>query len=154
VDQSPAAYVVRAARESDSADVARLHRLVVRTCLPYLPELHTAQDDLEFFANVVFSQGDVWVADAGNVVGYCWRQPGWVRHLYVHPSHHGKGIGSEMLSAAMDANEELQLWTFAQNKAARAFYAKRGFREVGGTDGDNDEKQPDVLLRWMRSWPA
>jgi putative acetyltransferase len=53
----------------------------------------------------------------------------------------------------MDANEELQLWTFARNEAARAFYAKRGFREIGQTDGDNEEKEPDVLLRWMRSWP-
>ena len=96
----------------------------------------------------------MWVADAGEVVGYCWRQPGWVRHLYVHPSYHGNGIGSTLLGAAMDANEELQLWTFARNDAARAFYTKRGFREIGQTDGDNEEKQPDVLLRWMRSWPA
>jgi putative acetyltransferase len=154
VDQTPAAYVMRAARESDSANVARLHRLVVRTCLPYLPELHTAQEDLDFFANVVFSEGDVWVADAGEVVGYRWSTLGWVRHLYVHPSYHGNGIGSALLSAAMEANEELQLWTFERNDAARAFYAKRGFREIGQTDGDNEEKQPDVLLRWMRSWPA
>jgi len=154
VDHPPAGYVVRAARESDSAIVARLHRLVVRQCLPYLPELHTPQEDLDFFANVVFSQGDVWVAEAGETIGYCWRQPGWVRHLYVHPSHQGGGIGSALLGGAMDANEELQLWTFARNEAARAFYAKRGFREIGRTDGDNEERQPDVLLRWMRSWPA
>jgi putative acetyltransferase len=154
VDQSPAVYVVRAARESDSANLARLHRLVVRTCLPYLPELHTPREDLSYFSSVVFAEGGVWVADAGEVAGYCWSSPGWVRHLYVHPSYQQSGIGGALLNAAMDAIEELQLWTFARNDAARAFYAKRGFREVGKTDGDNEEKQPDVLLRWMRSWPA
>jgi putative acetyltransferase len=153
VDQSPAVYVMRAARESDSASVARLHRLVMRRCLPYLPDLHTPEEDLDYFANVVFTGGDVWVADAGEVVGYCWSPPGWVGHLYVHPSYQKNGVGSALLGAAMDANEELQLWTFARNEAARAFYAKRGFREIGQTDGDNEEKEPDVLLRWMRSWP-
>jgi putative acetyltransferase len=153
VDQSPAVYVVRAARESDSASVALLHRLTVRTCLPYLPELHTPDDDLDYFANVVFTSGDVWVADAGEVVGYCWSPPGWVGHLYVHPSYQGNGIGGALLNQAMDGNEDLQLWTFARNEAARTFYAKRGFRQIGQTDGDNEEKEPDVLLRWMRSWP-
>jgi putative acetyltransferase len=154
VDQSPAVYVVRAARESDSASVARLHRLVVRQCLPYLPELHTPEDDLDFFASVVFVEGDVWVADAGEVVGYCWSPPGWIRHLYVHPSYQNSGIGSALTNEVMASNEELQLWVFARNDAARAFYAKRGFREIGGTDGDNEEKEPDILMHWKRSWPA
>jgi GNAT superfamily N-acetyltransferase len=154
VEKSPAVYVVRAARESDSVSVARLHRLVVRACLPYLPELHTPEDDLDYFASVVFPEGDVWVADAGEVVGYCAAPPGWVRHLYVHPSYQRNGIGLALLNAAMDSNEELQLWTFARNETARSFYAKHGFREIGGTDGDNEEKEPDVLMRWMRSWPA
>jgi putative acetyltransferase len=135
VDQSPAVYVVR----------------VVRACLPYLPELHTPEDDLGFFSNVVFSDGDVLVADAGEVVGYCWRQPGWVRHLYVLPSYQGNGIGGALLGAAMDANEELRLCTFQRNEAARKFYAKRGFREIRQTDDDDEEKEPDVLLRWMRT---
>jgi putative acetyltransferase len=154
VDQTPAVYVVRAARESDAASVARLHRLVVRASLPYLPELHTPEDDLDYFTSVVFTEGDVWVADAGDVVGFCASPPGWVRHLYVHPSYQRNGIGRALLNAAKDANDELQLWTFERNEPARAFYAEHGFREIGHTGGDNEEKEPDVLLRWMRSWPA
>jgi putative acetyltransferase len=143
-----APYVIRAAREDETDELARLYRLVVRADLPYLPELHTALDDRDYFASVLFPGGDVWVADAGKIVGYCASPPGWIQHLYVHPAHQHRGIGTALLDKAKEANRELQLWVFEQNARARAFYAKHGFTEIGGTDGNNEEKQPDVLMRW------
>jgi ribosomal protein S18 acetylase RimI-like enzyme len=141
-------YVIRAAREDESDAVARLHRLVRTVDLPYLPILHTPQEDSDYFSSVVFPGGDVWVADTGQIVGYCATVPGWIEHLYVHPDYQRQGIGTALLEKAMEADRDLQLWMFARNEAARSFYTKHGFREVTRTDGDNEEKEPDVLMRW------
>jgi putative acetyltransferase len=149
-----ATYDIRVAREDETDALARLHRLVVRADLPYLPDLHTAQEDRDYFASVLFPGGDIWVADvAGEIVGYCASPPGWVQHLYVHPAYQHRGIGSALLAKAIEGNKDVQLWTFVRNERARAFYAHHGFREVSRTDGDNEEKEPDVLMRWLDVWP-
>jgi GNAT superfamily N-acetyltransferase len=143
-----AAYEIRKAREDETDALASLFALVMRADLPYLPEIHTAQEDRDYFASVLYPSGDIWVAEAGELVAYCALPPGWIRHLFVHPAHQGRGLGTALLAKAKDTNRELQLWTFQKNARARAFYAKHGFVEVARTDGDNEEKEPDVLLRW------
>jgi GNAT superfamily N-acetyltransferase len=134
------------------AAVAVLHRHTMRTSLPFLPDLHTPEEDLGFFRDIQFAKGEVWVADAdGEIVGYVARSPGWLDHLYVHPDHQGCGIGDGLLAAAMADVSELQLWAFQQNHRARAFYEARGFRLVELTDGaHNEERTPDALYRWAR----
>jgi hypothetical protein len=42
--------ILRLATANDAAAIAVLHRTTVRTSQPYLPELHTAGEDLTFFA--------------------------------------------------------------------------------------------------------
>ena len=47
--------------------------------------------------------------------------------------------------------EFIQLWCFADNLRARAFYEKHGFVAVEFTEGaGNEEKTPDTLYRWTR----
>ena len=60
----------RAARD-DMAAVAVLHRLTMKTSLPYLPDLHTPAEDLAFFRDVLFDRGEMWVAEGadGAIVG-------------------------------------------------------------------------------------
>ena len=49
-----------------------------------------------------------------------------------------------------DVGPGLRLWVFERNDRARSFYAHHGFTEVERTDGSgNEEKEPDVLLRWQ-----
>ena len=75
--------------------------------------------------------------------------PGWVNHLYIATSAQGQGVGSRLLRLAQETTtEDLQLWAFQRNTRARGFYERRGFVEVRSTDGDNDEREPDVLYRW------
>ena len=46
--------------------------------------------------------------------------------------------------------ERLDLWTFLSNLAARSFYERHGFVATDTTDGDNEERAPDVHYRWPR----
>jgi putative acetyltransferase len=140
--------VVRRARAGESDAVAALVRLSKETAMPWLPDLHTPEEDRAFFRERVFAECDVWVAERdGELAGMCAFRPGWVDQLYVHPAHQRRGVGAALLAKAQAANAQLQLWTFQRNTSARQFYASHGFRMVKTTDGrDNEEREPDVLL--------
>ena len=60
------------------------------------------------------------------------------------------GIGTALLDLATVLRPDgFGLWVFETNVAARRFYAARGLVEVERTDGaDNEERAPDVHLRW------
>lgn len=118
--------------------------------MPYLPVLHTVEECLAFFAEVVFRQCTVMVAEQeGVVVGYCAFRDKWVDHLYVHPEHQGGGLGAALLEKAMDARDSLQLWVFQKNVGAVRFYERLGFQLLRCTDGhDNEEREPDALYYW------
>lgn len=37
---------------------------------------------------------------------------------------------------------------FVSNTRARRFYERHGFVEIDGSDGDNEEGEPDIRFRW------
>ena len=57
--------------------------------------------------------------------------------LYVHPRHHGTGVGSRLLAAIEELVEGSELWleVVDGNDAAVAFYRSRGFEEVERVPG-------------------
>jgi len=69
---------IRRAGADDVETVARLFRAVRRTCLPYLPDLHTADEDLGFFRDHVFAECEVWVAQGEAIDGFIAFRAGWV----------------------------------------------------------------------------
>ncbi|MDB5071925.1 MAG: putative GCN5-related N-acetyltransferase [Candidatus Eremiobacteraeota bacterium] len=142
--------VVRRAHAGESDAVAALFRLSKETALPYLPDLHTPEEDRAFFRERVFETCEVWVAERnGLLVGFCAFREGWIDQLYVHPANQRTGVGAALLRKAMHANERLQLWTFQRNEQARAFYEAHGFTCAKMTNGsDNEEREPDVLYAW------
>lgn len=143
-------WSVRSIRASDDAQVARLHRRSRIESLPWLPDLHTPEEDLAFFGREI-STSIGWVAvDRDRAVGFALARDAWLNHLYVDPDRQRAGIGSALLGEAMIAiGPGIRLWTFLRNEHARTFYADHGFVEVERTDGHaNEEKEPDVLLQW------
>ena len=142
--------ILRRADLAEAGEVARLHRQVMRLSLHYLPELHTAQEDLWFFRERLLPENETWVAEIGGaIVGYIAFKPGWISHLYINPDHQGRGLGDRLLAKAMEDGTPRELWTFLRNTRARAFYEARGFVLVRLTDGeDNEEKEPDALYAW------
>lgn len=65
-------------------------------------------------------------------------QNGWTEIEAIHtlPESWGRGLGEAMLEFALDetnADEWAGLWAFEENKRARRFYEKHGFRFTGQT---------------------
>ncbi|WP_372618706.1 GNAT family N-acetyltransferase [Falsiroseomonas sp.] len=143
--------VIRPAEPEDAAAIARILRASIRAAMPWLPELHTPEEDLAFIAGQVLPQAEVWVAGNPAPVGFVARRGEWLDHLYLAPSRRGEGIGRALLLQAMEGRERLTLWAFQRNHAARRFYERHGFRAVASTDGaGNEEKEPDVRYEWRR----
>ena len=143
---------LRRAGVAECDAIAALFRLSKEAALPYLPALHTPEEDRAFFRKHVFATCEVWVAETGGALaGLCAFRAGWIDHLYVHPAYHRRGIGGALLRKAMQTHVHLALWTFQRNANARRFYEACGFRCVRITDGrDNEEREPDALYEWTR----
>jgi putative acetyltransferase len=140
---------IRPASFGEAGEIARLFRHVRSVCLPYLPRLHDAEEDLWFFRERVFSQCSVWVTGDGAIDGFCAFRTGWVDHLYVDPARHATGRGTALLGAAQAGQKRLLLWVFQKNVPATRFYEARGFRLLEQTDGSgNEEREPDALYEW------
>ena len=147
----PRAALRRATLEDMDA-VARLHRLAFFAAMPEMPVLHTAEEDLVFYAMRVFPSSEIWLSECdGSLAGFIAFRAGWVDQLYVHPQHRDCGVGVALLDIARAAESSLRLWTFQCNARARKFYERQGFRVERETDGaENEEKQPDLLYVWAR----
>jgi len=142
---------LRLATRADADAIAALFA-TSRRLLTFLPDLHTVEEDQAFVRDRVLVDYRVSVAErGGTILGFIAELDGWVEHLYVEATELGTGVGSVLLADAQSRNHELQLWCFADNSRARAFYEKHGFVAVKFTEGaDNEEKTPDILYRWTR----
>jgi 8-oxo-dGTP pyrophosphatase MutT (NUDIX family)/GNAT superfamily N-acetyltransferase len=142
---------IRTATAADAAAVAEIYLRSRTAALPGFPWAHDDADVRQWIAEVQVPQGDVLVADVtGVIMAMMIRRGDLVEQLYVDVPWWGRGIGSLLLEQAKAGGTPLELWTFVANERARDFYARHGFREIRRTDGDNEEGQPDVLLRWER----
>jgi GNAT superfamily N-acetyltransferase len=141
---------LRLARTQDMASCAAiLNDWIDET--EWMPRIHSHEDVVRYYKNVVAVERKVFVVMAGNdVAGMMAVAPdNLVTALYVKRTFRGQGVGRLLLDRAKrDAAGSLSLWTFQKNEAAQAFYAHEGFVEVNRTDGDNEEGLPDILLEW------
>ena len=144
---------LRTAQLADAQTVALIHRTARAAAMPWLPVLHSAEQDVRFFHNRVLPTQTVTLAIIeGQCAGFSAFHEGWLDHLYVAPDFWRQGVGGVVVRVVQDAHPQISLWTFQANHAARAFYAAHGFTEVERTDGAmNEEKIPDVRLVWHAS---
>ncbi len=120
--------------------------------LPWLAGLHTPDEDRAYFRNRLFPACEMWGVAENDIIGIIAFRPGWIDQLYVLPQFQRRGAGNAILDVAKAASPSLQLWTFQKNASARSFYEARGFVAIEETDGStNEEREPDVLYRWVRS---
>ena len=65
---------------------------------------------------------------------------GWLSLLYLKPEYRGKGYGIQALGRAIvhflhKGRQGLRLVVAEENAAARAFYKREGFRQIGLEEG-------------------
>jgi GNAT superfamily N-acetyltransferase len=144
--------LLRQALLDDMPVLARLYRRTVKTSLPFIPTLHTPEEDAWWFAERLFTVNEVWLVEGEDgPEGYIAFRSDFIEHLFIAPEAQGRRLGVRLLERAKESAHELSLWTFQQNLRARRFYETHGFFVVTETEGaDNEEKLPDVLYRWRR----
>ena len=141
-------------RLADASDADALATLFTasRALLTFLPALHSAAEDRRFIGEQVLTALRVTVAEdgEGSLLGFIAEDEGWIEHLYLAPDARRMGIGTSLLNAAKLRQTQLDLWCFAENFPARAFYERHGFVAVEQTDGArNESRRPDVCYRWI-----
>ena len=150
---SPSAgLAVRDAVPADGPRIADIFLAARDTAMPWLRSPRPEEEVRAWFTGLPErTEGRVLVGERdGVVLGFAEVLPGELHHLYVAPEAQGSGVGSALFAGAIGLDPAgFELWTFQRNAAARAFYAARGCVELFGTDGaDNEEREPDVRLRW------
>ena len=143
---------LRPAVISDAPEIAAIARLARAAAMPWLPVLHTIEGDISFYSRRVLPELRVELAERdGQICGFSAVEDDWLSQLYIRPDHWRTGVGSALLQRAMERAEFLQLWVFARNLTAQAFYIHHGFAEAERTDGsNNEEKCPDIRMTWSR----
>ncbi len=150
--------IIRRAVPGDAATVADVYlrsREGAGDAIP--PGVHPPDDVRRFVAEVVVPERETWLAvdAAGAAVGVLVLAGDDLDWLWVLPEAQGRGVGSALLAHARQQRPGgLALWVFASNTPARAFYEHHGWRAVGHTDGDNEERAPDVRYAWGGDWKS
>jgi putative acetyltransferase len=148
--------VLRLATLEDANELAGILRAAMRGAMPWLPDLHTPEDDRRFLRESVLPNEEVWVLQGdGPIVGFAalGSREGvdFLQHIYVAPEHQSRGLGTELINRAKERRPAgFRLWVFQKNEGARRFYERHGCRLVELTDGSgNEEKEPDALYEWV-----
>ena len=105
--------------------------------------------------------------DDNSVIGWIAASPtstravyaGVLEHsVYIHPGHHGHGIGRALLGVYIAATEAAGVWTlesgiFPENTASLALHERAGFRTLGVRErvGQHYGRWRDVILVERRS---
>jgi len=142
---------LRQARTEDTPAICDVFAASRAAGLPFLLVVHGPDEDLVFFGGLVERGWTTVAEDDGAIVGFLVLSESRVEHLYVHPDHWRRGIGSLLLHTAQAARPQgFDLWVFQRNSASIAFYEHHGMHIADTTGGeDNEEREPDALMVWL-----
>ncbi len=147
---------LRRAGDADAAIIAEIWLRSFRATYDF-PPAHPDEDVRRWVREDLVAGTETWVAvaepadgAAARIVAFMALDGDDLAQLYVDPGWLRRGIGSRLVDLAKARRRGgLGLYTFQVNAAARAFYARHGFRVVWLGDGSaNEERQPDLRLTW------
>src|SRR5580698_85381 len=103
---------IKRATEDDTTQIVDIFQQARESALPYLPILHTNEEDLAYFGAAVEKTTVYVMKDEDRLVAFCAFRTDWVDHLYVLPVYARRGIGCALVEKAKAAHPRLQLWVF------------------------------------------
>ncbi|WP_189437722.1 acetyltransferase [Pseudovibrio japonicus] len=129
-------FQIRPSNEQDTAQILEIWRRAVDATHHFL-EPHDLkaieQEVAAFFPQVRFVLA---VDDQDKPLGFMFLHEGHLEALFVDPSHHGKGIGKQLIKAALAEHPNLTTDVNEQNTQAVGFYRSIGFQETGRSELD------------------
>ena len=122
----------RPMREGDVAAIARVHHRACLIAYRFMNWSYSEVDVRDWYAGKFPGWDWGLVAEERNaVVGFAAAQGIHLDQLFVDPDHQRLGIGTDLLTAALQRTPPvLTLDVFEENRLARRFYERHGFREV------------------------
>ena len=133
---------IRPARPEDVEIVFTIQRAASTTAFAHIfpPDRYSFPDDAvheEWRATLATDEVHVAVQD-GAAVGVVTIGGEYLGRLYVLPGHQGSGVGSALHDLALErlrahGRASAKLWCLEENRSARAFYERRGWRLTGET---------------------
>jgi putative acetyltransferase len=123
----------------------------------YPPDLYPYPDD-EIRRRWREAAGTVLVCErSGEPVGVALLEQCWLNGFYVLPDHWGTDVARELHAAAVAEQPdcaELKLWVLEDNRRARRFYEREGWRANGETRVVEYPPHPiDVGYSFIREEP-
>ena len=117
---------VRATHHFVAETDIEIFRPMVQGALPHIPMICVRDDD-------------------GIVAGFAGVADGKIEMLFIHPNTRGQGVGSRLLTHAVETMGATGLDCNEQNEQALGFYKKMGFEVVGRSELDGSGKPYPLL---------
>jgi GNAT superfamily N-acetyltransferase len=145
--------LIRRGEPGDVQAIARIFRESRAEAMPWLPVLHTAEEELGHFHGRLETD-EVYVLERdGRVAGFAVLHGDELDGFYVAPEAQRRGVGAALFRHVQEQRpERFGFWVFRDNTRARRFYESHGARLLHETDGaNNEERTPDARYEWRPS---
>ena len=119
--------LIRKYKNDDADAVIAVWRAASDLAHPFLSK--SFQDMAEQqIRHLYLPQSETWVVESdGVIVGFIGLLDSLIGGLFVHPDHHGKGLGRALVDKAVALKGPLSVEVFVDNKIGRRFYQAYGF---------------------------
>ena len=120
-----------------------------------------ADEAFHSFTNALGNQDEMLLVATepqGEIVGFAWVQPsgglgraGYLRLIGVAPTHHGQGIGEQLIQAAEDkcVGGTMMLLVSDFNERGQQFYERMGYKRAGELEAFVLSDVNEILM-WKR----
>jgi ribosomal protein S18 acetylase RimI-like enzyme len=129
---APSTYRIRPLQPVDLDGISRVHWRACRVAYQFMSWSYTEDEVRRWYAGKLdeWDWGQVACAE-GLIVAYLAASGAHLDQLFVDPDHQRAGLGSALLTALLERRmRPVTLNVFAENRPARAFFERFGFREV------------------------